>query len=102
MALTEPQSFRSRTGSEFVVRCPERKDAANLIQHALATMQESSFNVTEPDEFKVTLQQEEESISKTNAASKDLCLVAEMNGRLVGSLNFYGRRQRRVGHVGSF
>jgi RimJ/RimL family protein N-acetyltransferase len=66
-------------------------------------MQEMEFQVSEPDEFTMTEDDEKVWIRRLNDSSGDLALVAELNGKVVGLIDFHcNARRKRLRHTGSF
>lgn len=66
-------------------------------------MGESDFQVTEPDEFTMTVDDEIAWINKLNCSETSLALVAEINGYVVGLIDFHGNsKRRRLSHSGAF
>jgi hypothetical protein len=58
MATIPARPFTSRTGDPFIIRSAWPNDAMDLLAHAKAVAQESDYLLTEPDEFKMTEDEE--------------------------------------------
>ena len=63
---------------------------------------ESDFLTFGKDEYNRTVEDEEEFI--VNALNKEnaLFIIAEIDGKVVGNLNFSGGPRERISHVGEF
>ena len=94
-------TFTSKSGNIFTIRAPQEKDAENLIQYAKMIQSERHFNITEPDEFSITLEEERKWIRSFLERDSSLGILAELNGDIVGFLDFHGKYNRRkIQHVG--
>lgn len=78
----------------LVIRNAETRDAEMIIQLVKQVMDESPFFPRTPDEFNFTIEQEEEYIK--NAA---FFLVAEVNGKIIGSATLDRSKFVRLNHT---
>ncbi|KAF0818069.1 MULTISPECIES: GNAT family N-acetyltransferase [unclassified Cytobacillus] len=83
------------------IRFAEKKDAAAILKHCRQAFGESDFLLTEPEEFTMTIQEEEIWIEKS-LQSGDLILIAEIDQEVVGMLNFRRSKSKKVNHLGYF
>lgn len=66
----------------------------------MAVLREQKFMISEPDEFKITIDQERTWISNYSNTEGKLLLVAEVQEVIIGILNFEPGNRRRIKHVG--
>lgn len=86
----------------ITIRKAEISDAQSILNHAKIVFAESSFLLTEPEEYSMTLEKEEEWLNK-NSQLKHLVLVAETEeGKIIGMLNFAANERAKVAHIGYF
>ncbi|MCM3706913.1 MULTISPECIES: GNAT family N-acetyltransferase [Cytobacillus] len=83
------------------IRFAEKKDAAAILKHCRQAFGESDFLLTEPEEFTMTLKEEEIWIERS-LQSGDLILIAEINQEVVGMLNLRRSKSKKVNHLGYF
>ncbi|WP_459476982.1 N-acetyltransferase family protein [Clostridium saccharoperbutylacetonicum] len=81
----------------LIIRKAELGDAESIIQLVKEVMDESPFFSRTSDEFNFTIEQEEEYIK--NAA---LFLVAEVNGKIIGSATLDRSKLVRLNHAALF
>jgi RimJ/RimL family protein N-acetyltransferase len=80
------------------IRKATNNDAEQLIQHTKIVLQESSqFLGTSPEEYNPTIEEELAWIS-----SRELILVAEVNGSIIGVLDFRLSKSKKFKHKGMF
>ena len=58
MAKINPRCMVSSEGLEYVIRNPIIEDAKGILALANSVSKESEFQVSEPDEFKMTISEE--------------------------------------------
>jgi len=87
---------------KVLIRKVKKSDAKALIEYLNVIGGESDFLTFGRDQFGRSIEQEEEYIE--NALKKDngLFIIAEVNGKVVGNLNFSGGTRQRNAHVGEF
>ncbi|WP_449539418.1 N-acetyltransferase family protein [Ferdinandcohnia sp. Marseille-Q9671] len=86
---------------EVKIRHVTKEDAAHLLEHTKKVINESTFLLTSPDEFTLTVDQEEEWI-ENHSNQGNLLIVAEIDGRIIGNLNFQTKKHKRLSHIGYF
>jgi RimJ/RimL family protein N-acetyltransferase len=101
MALIEAKSVTVRSGSA-VIRAATPEDAAQLEVLNQAIDRETEFLMRSPGEFTLTLDEHRQFIAKTRDSKRNLLLVAELNGSMVGLLLFTGSHLARFQHQGDF
>jgi RimJ/RimL family protein N-acetyltransferase len=102
MGIIEPQSYILKTGEHIIVRSALLEDAQALIEQMRAVMAEGTFMVTTPEEFDVTIEQEEAWIQSHASDEGKILLVAITQDELIGSLQFRNGARRRLAHQGDF
>lgn len=87
---------------KIIIRKAEKSDSKALIEYLNIIGGESDYLTFGLGEFGRTVEQEEEFIE--NALKKDnaLFIIAEVNGKIVGNLNFSGGPRQRNAHAGEF
>lgn len=103
MAILKPREVVLKTGEPCVVRSAEASDAPAILEITRATIREPApFNVTLPEEFTFTVDQEKAWIAEHRDRPGWLALVAEVDDEPRGVLNFKNGDRRRLAHRGSF
>lgn len=91
-------------GRPFTVREADVTDAAQIIAHTRAILTEPWWMVTEPDEFRLSVDQEEAWILGFREQPHGLLLVADVGTagarQVVGALGFNTQTRRRLRHRG--
>lgn len=103
-AFDGPREAPLPDGRPFLIRRVRESDAAALVALGDDILSTSDFNLTTPEEFRetFTVARELEWVREMNASPGNLALVAELDGRLIGSLSFRAEPRRRMAHWGSF
>jgi RimJ/RimL family protein N-acetyltransferase len=94
----------ARDGRPFVIREGDAGDAAQLIGHARAILSEPEWNISEPHEFNLTLEEEKTWIEGFRKQPHSILLVADAGGpgasNVVGVLSFKTQPRYRMRHRG--
>ena len=72
---------KDKAGQTIVLRNAEESDAEDLIKYLRITTGETPFLIREPDEVKLTLEQEKHFITSCIDSERELMLIATINGR---------------------
>lgn len=89
-------------GKTLIIRSANKEDAA-LILNYIHTIATESDNLTfGAGEFSMTVEEEEQFIKSVSLKQNALLLVAEVDGEIVGNLNFSGGHRKRIEHTGEF
>ncbi|SLM48053.1 putative GCN5-related N-acetyltransferase [Nitrospira japonica] len=99
MATISPLTIQTKYDEPCIVRNPSKADAQAWIDHATMVMQESDFTKTDPEDVTTSHPELEEWITEMNIATATLALVAEVKGRLVGTLYCRAYKASRMSHV---
>jgi len=102
MAVFPPQTHKSRLGNEVTIRSAVVSDASAILPLSVEVIDEVLYQITTPAEFKTEKAAEEEWIAKFEQDHSKIILVAEMNSKLVGLLDFSNGRRVRIAHTGEF
>ena len=100
MARVNERVLNSKGDIKIRLRTATSADAASVLNLARLVFQTSEFVLTEPDEFKVTLEEEEKRIDTMEQAPLKLLLVAAIDDQLVGMLDFLNGHRKRISHTG--
>lgn len=102
MAEYKPQQFKSKSGAGVVIRSAAKQDAAAILELSTAVIGEEIYQLTSGSEFKMTIEAEEKWIESHRANPNHIILVAEMNSKIVGLLDFANGHRQRIAHTGEF
>ena len=87
---------------KIIIRKAVKSDAEQLIRYLNIIGGESDFLTFGPGQFEKTVEQEEYYIQDISNKKNALCIVAEINEKIVGNLNFSGGPRERTAHTGEF
>jgi RimJ/RimL family protein N-acetyltransferase len=92
----------SNSNDELIIRKAVKSDAEGLIEYLNIIGGESDFLTFGIGQFGRSIEQEEEFIVNVQDKENALFIIAEINGKIVGNLNFSGGPRQRNAHVGEF
>ncbi|AFS79045.1 acetyltransferase, GNAT family [Gottschalkia acidurici 9a] len=84
------------------IRKAIKSDASSLIEYLNIIGGDSDFLTFGLDEFEKSIEEEEKFIESTFESKNDLFIIAEINSKIVGNLNFSGGLRKRTAHTGEF
>ncbi|PJI06912.1 MULTISPECIES: GNAT family N-acetyltransferase [Clostridium] len=87
---------------KVVIRKGNKEDASKMVEYLKEIGGESDFLTFGKNELNVNVSDEENFIDNSNKNENSLFLVAEVNGKIVGNLNFSAGKNSKVRHVGEF
>ncbi len=87
---------------KIIIRQATKDDASGLVDDLNVIGGESNFLTFGTGEFGISVEDEEWFIEKVLKKENDLFIVAEVDGEIIGSLNFSGGLRERTAHVGEF
>ena len=93
--IFEPIEATDRLGRTLILRNAEPEDATMLLEYLRKTSAETPFLLREPDEVKLTLEQEIKFIQRQKEAKRDLFLIATYNGKIVGNCSLMSKGSYR-------
>ena len=102
MAEFNPQKLKSKSGAEIVIRSAVKQDAAAILDLSKGVIGEEVYQLTSGSEFKMTIEAEEKWIEGHLTNPNHIILVAEMNSKIVGLLDFSNGHRQRISHTGEF
>ena len=91
-----------KNGKELVIRKAVREDASNIIDYTKTVFGETTYLTRTPEEFLITVEEEEKFIEETNKKNNCIFLVAEVDNEIVGTLTFSASSSHRTRHIGEF
>ena len=77
-----------KDGRACVIRNGTERDAAGVLDEFIATHAETDFLMTYPDESSFTVEQEGEFLKAKTDGEREIELVAEVDGKIVGAAGF--------------
>jgi RimJ/RimL family protein N-acetyltransferase len=103
MAILEPTIFKMKDGRQGILRSLEVSDAAEILSVARTVFEKcGQYTLTELHEFTYTVEQEEDIIRKYLEHPDKIMIAPEVDGLLVGMLNFSNGARKRNSHQGEF
>lgn len=102
MAEYKSQQFKSKSSVQVTVRSATRQDAAAILDLSSSVIGEEVYQLTSSSEFKMTIEVEEEWIESHLQNPNHIILLAEMNSKIVGMLDFSNGHRLRIAHTGEF
>lgn len=92
----------SNSSEKVIIRKAVKSDAKALIEYLNIIGGESDFLTFGIGQFGRSIEHEEEFIEDVLSKGNSLFIIAEINGKIVGNLNFSGGPRERNAHVGEF
>lgn len=83
-----------KKGNVCVIRKPEVKDAAQVLQYRKDTSSETPYLVQEPEEIQMTVEEQAEALRENNESPGSLRLLAEADGQTAGIALLIPKRDR--------
>lgn len=96
------KSLRLINGQILTIRTAIKEDALNLIYYISKIGGESNFLTFGENEFDITVEKEEAIIESHMGVDNKLFIIAEIENKIVGSLNYSGGSRPRTKHTGEF
>jgi RimJ/RimL family protein N-acetyltransferase len=100
MAQIDPESARLKDGTEVTIRTGVEKDASSVLATLSAYISENEGMVWEPDEYQKSKEEIREWIGGMLESPREILILAETHGVIVGNIDFHAGDRRRVAHVG--
>ncbi|MEJ1935716.1 GNAT family N-acetyltransferase, partial [Nostoc sp. NIES-2111] len=98
MTILEASIHVLADGTKVTVRSATPKDATATLRLFRSIVEEGLYTLAEPAELTTTVEDEQEAISKDQEHPGNLCLVAEVNGEIVGMIRAESGAYRRTRH----
>ena len=102
MAEIQSQKFKSKSGADVFIRSATKEDAQEILELSKNVIGEEIYQLTSGAEFKMTIEAEEKWIESHFSNPNHIILVAEMNSKIVGLLDFSNGHRQRIAHTGEF
>jgi RimJ/RimL family protein N-acetyltransferase len=87
---------------KIIIRTGELDDSKAILDIQRDVISENKYWISTPEEFDKTLVQQSNSIQKILENERETIIVAEINGKVVGWLEFESQTRKRISHTGSF
>ena len=84
----EPREYHLKNGDPVVLRSAEPEDAKRLLLYLRTTAEETPFLLRDPDEIRLTEEEEISFIRHWKESDRHLMLLAEINGIHAGNASF--------------
>lgn len=98
MAILEDSTQFLADGTKVIIRSAASKDATAKLSLFCSIVEEGLYTLTEPTELTTTVEDEQEAIDKDQEHPGNLCLVAEVDGEIVGTIRAESGSYRRTRH----
>jgi RimJ/RimL family protein N-acetyltransferase len=102
MAKLEPKTKITAKGVKVTLRSPEVGEGEALLTTMREVIRRSEHLLTQIEEFTYTVEQENELIRKYLEHPDQIVIIPEVEGRIVGMLDFRAGTKKRDGHTGEF
>lgn len=102
MGLIDSRMVNLNDGRKVEIRCAKESDAAALLEAARIVALDGDGMIGEPDEFNKTEDDEKAWIKELNDNPRQLLLLADAEGIVIGTIDFHIAKRRRLSHWGSF
>ncbi|MWV44346.1 GNAT family N-acetyltransferase [Paenibacillus sp. HJL G12] len=102
MVFFKEAKFVDTVNRDIIIRSANGEDAKEVLNFNQEIINTEPYLLTTPDEFKLTIEQEQEWIENIQQKLNNLILIAMHKGEVVGTLDFHCGHKRRLEHIGSF
>lgn len=102
MALLNQVLRKTKSGHDVVLCSPKSGDGAELLETVKTIMNSSPHLLTTPEEFKVTVEREEQMITDYLNHPNKIIIIPKVGGKIVGMMDFSGGHRLRISHMGEF
>lgn len=94
-----PREFALKNGTSCCIRRAEAADAERIVRYQRETSGETPYLIVGPEDITQTTEEQAARIQRWNASSRQLRLMAEVEGELAGVAILYGTgMQERLRH----
>jgi RimJ/RimL family protein N-acetyltransferase len=100
MNKINPQARRLKSGALVMVRDAVLSDAQSIVDIMRAVVSEGQYTLAEPDELEWTEESKRQELIEFQHKPGCLILVAEVDGDVVGFVDFENGSRRRTAHSG--
>jgi RimJ/RimL family protein N-acetyltransferase len=96
------KKFNSKSNFPVAVRSATIADAADILELSTDVVGEEIYQLRSASEFKMTIEAEQKWIESHRTNPNHLILVAEVELKIVGLLDFSNGHRNRIAHTGEF
>jgi RimJ/RimL family protein N-acetyltransferase len=94
--------YSLKDGRSVKIRAASELDAKAYLALGKSIMAEEIYTLTQPHELDITLEQEAQWIKSKIDNESHLILIAEVDGEVIGQLDFSNGHRERIAHTGDF
>lgn len=102
MKTFSTRQIESKNGVPYTCREATIDDANAFIDLVKAIFHTTPFTLTSPDEFRPTLEDQQHRIQQYQKSDAAILLLVEIEGKIVGNIEFSAHQKRRIQHQGEF
>jgi ribosomal protein S18 acetylase RimI-like enzyme len=92
----------TKNDTEVLIRTGQLDDAKAILDIQRDIISENEYWIATADEFNKTITQQRDSIQKILESERETIIIAEVNGKVVGWLEFESQTRKKISHTGSF
>jgi len=96
------KQLKLKNGSAAVIRKVTKSDAEAMLEYINTISRESEFLTFGEGDMSITVEQEESFIDNISKQNNALFIIVEIEGKIIGNLNFSGGARPRIAHTGEF
>ncbi|MDQ0269742.1 GNAT family N-acetyltransferase [Cytobacillus purgationiresistens] len=96
------KNFRMTDGGKFCIRIATPQDAEQLLTYTKVIFNEAPFLLFVKGEFNPTLEEQKAYIDRFLNDENKLALIAELEGEIMGFIDFSNGNRQRTMHQGTF
>lgn len=96
------KAFKLKNGSFVTIRTVRETDAEAYLTLGKSIMSENIYSLTQADELILTVEQEREWLKSNIEDECHLIIVAEIDNKIIGQLDFSNGHRKRNAHTGEF
>ena len=96
------KTHRLKNGAIATIRTVRETDAEAYLTLGKSIMAEQIYSLTQPEELNLTIEQEKDWLKSNIDDDCHLVICAEINGQVVGQLDFSNGHRKRNAHTGDF
>ena len=102
MAKLSASEYKTKSGLKVIIRSADKSDADPVLKLSSAVIGEEIYQLTSSEEFKLTLEEEEQWIESHLNNPNHIVLLAEVESKIIGMIDFSNGHRKRISHTGEF
>lgn len=102
MGQVKEKSYLLKNSTSATIRTVKESDAQAYLNLGKSIMAEEIYSLTQAFELDLTVEQERQWLKINIENDNHLIIVAEVNGMVVGQLDFSNGHRQRISHTGEF